>query len=98
MGGNYLPWGQNISLIRVFPKIDHSDINARIVLEQNKFSKKVRSMSDRDWTLNPRVAGSIPVRDNFLPDLFCSNTILAKLPELFILVKARMRRLLQLTS
>ena len=28
---------------RVFPKIDHSDIDARIVLEQNKFSKKTTS-------------------------------------------------------
>ena len=31
---------------RVFPKIDHSDIDARIVLEQNKFSKKVTSNRD----------------------------------------------------
>ena len=26
---------------RVFPKVDHSGNDARIVLEQNKFSKKV---------------------------------------------------------
>ena len=32
--------------IRGFPKIDHSGIDARIVLEQNKFSKK-RATSDR---------------------------------------------------
>ena len=34
-----------------FPKVDHSGNVARIVLEQNKFSKKVSS--NRDWTLNP---------------------------------------------
>ena len=28
-------------LIRVFPKVDHSGNNARIVLEQNKVSKKL---------------------------------------------------------
>ena len=32
-----------ISYNRGFPKIDHSGINARIVLEQNKFSKKATS-------------------------------------------------------
>ena len=32
--------------IRVFPKIDCSEIAARIVIEQNKFSKAVTS--DRD--------------------------------------------------
>ena len=31
---------------QVFPKIDHSGINARIILEQNKFSKKI--VSNRD--------------------------------------------------
>ena len=31
---------------RVFPKIDHSDRSARIVLEQNKFSKQVTSNRD----------------------------------------------------
>ena len=40
-----------IYFIRVVPGIDHSGIDARIVLEQNKFSKKVTS--NRDWTLNP---------------------------------------------
>ena len=30
----------------VFPKIDHSGIDDRIVLEQNKFSKKVTSNRD----------------------------------------------------
>ena len=29
----------------------------------------------------PRVEGSIPVRNNFLLNLFCSNTILADLTE-----------------
>ena len=28
-----------------------------------------------------RIAGLIPVRGNFLLNLFCSNTILAELPE-----------------
>ena len=31
---------------RVFPKLDHSVNNARIVLEQNKFSKKATSSRD----------------------------------------------------
>ena len=38
--------------IRVFPKIDLSGSSARIVLEQDKFSKKVTS--NRDWTCDPR--------------------------------------------
>ena len=35
-----------IYFIRVVPGIDHSGIDARIVLEQNKFSKKVTSNRD----------------------------------------------------
>ena len=31
---------------RVFPKVDHSGNDARIVLEQNKFSKKITSNRD----------------------------------------------------
>ena len=31
----------DVIIIPVFPKIDHSNIDARIVLEQNKFSKKL---------------------------------------------------------
>ena len=38
--------------IRGFPKIDHSDIDARIVLEQNRFSKK--ATPNRTRNLNPR--------------------------------------------
>ena len=34
-----------------FSKIDHSGCAARIVLEQNEFSKKVTS--NRDWTRDP---------------------------------------------
>ena len=41
---------------RVFPKINHSVRSARIVLEKNKFSKKVTSY--RDWTLDPRTVHS----------------------------------------
>ena len=136
-----------------FPKADHSGNDARIVLRQNKFSKKVTS--NRDWTLKlmmvvflhsclsnyancqvliegsltpplfvhlylleriqqkktwyrvrifkvsvfqemgidiagwawdlkyyiHRVEGSSPVKGSLLPHLFCSNTILAFLPE-----------------
>ena len=32
-----------IEFIRGFPKVDHSGIDARIVLEQNKFTKKATS-------------------------------------------------------
>ena len=39
---------------RGFPKIDHSGIDARIVLEQNKFSKKKKATSDMTWTPDPR--------------------------------------------
>ena len=38
--------------IRGFLKIDHSDIDARVVLEQNRFSKK--ATPNRTRTLNPR--------------------------------------------
>ena len=48
-------------VIRVLPKIDHSGIDARIVLEQNKFS--------------PRVEGSIPVRGIFFAE-FILNTLI----------------------
>ena len=37
---------------------------------------------------------STTVRDNSFVDLFCSNTILASLPEWFILEKSRMQSLL----
>ena len=36
-----------------FPKIDHSGEDARIVLDQHKFSKK-KVTSNRDGTLGPR--------------------------------------------
>ena len=36
---------------RGFSEVDHSDSAARIVLEQNKFSKKVSS--ERNWTWDP---------------------------------------------
>ena len=38
----------SLQITRAFPKIDHSGSAVRIVLEQNKLSKKVTS--DRDWT------------------------------------------------
>ena len=41
--------------IRVFPKIDHFGIDARNVLEKNKFSKK--GTSNMDWNLGPRTVG-----------------------------------------
>ena len=40
-------------LIRGFPKVDHSGLNARIVLEQNSFTQK-NATSNRTWTLDPR--------------------------------------------
>ena len=39
---------------------------------------------------NPRVLISIPVRGNFLLHLFCSNTILASVPESSILGKPQL--------
>ena len=43
--------GINVDIIRVFPKVDHSGKDARIVLEQNIFCEKVTS--NRDWTIDP---------------------------------------------
>ena len=48
------------------------------------------TVKTRSEHYSPRVAGSIPVRGNFLLNFFCSNIILAELPEKFILRKTRM--------
>ena len=37
-----IPVTLHMNDIRGFPKVDHLDINARTVLEQNEFSKKKR--------------------------------------------------------
>ena len=42
---------------RGFPKVDHSGIDARIVLEQIN-SAKNKTTSNRNWTLNPRTVST----------------------------------------
>ena len=50
---------------RVFLRRDHCGIDVRIVLEQNKFSKKVTS--NRDWTCNPRTVVTISCVYSLMP-------------------------------
>ena len=50
---------------RNFPWIDHSASSARIVLEQNKPSKKV--ISHRNWALNPRTVVLTSCVCNLMP-------------------------------
>ena len=41
----------------------------------------------KKWALQSLVAGSIPVRGNFLVNLFCSSAILAELPDMIFFRK-----------
>ena len=67
-----------------FPKIDHSGSSARIVLEQNKFSKSYLWPWDCSSCFYSLMTSQL--------NLFGSNTILAELPEWSILGKTRMNR------
>ena len=49
-----------------FPKIDHSGCTARIVLEQNEFSKKVTS--NRDWTRDPTTLVALLLQSHVFPN------------------------------
>ena len=70
---------------RGFPKIDNSGINARIVLQQNKFSKK--ATSSRTWTLEPRtIVLTSFVHSYVLPTVLIS--IAWKAETLMILIKS----------
>ena len=49
---NVCEYKVGINAIRGFPKVDHSGIDSRIVLEKINSAKK--TSSNRTWTLNPR--------------------------------------------